>query len=124
MVMRIRINNIECRDQTSNSGNYEIIKWYKNEYYGTEQEMLEEGYTHKNGYYTRDNINIHEDCFKSPESCFVIAWLEINHKEPDTDLRTVGSRLLGLGNDERNDFFDVYRIANNKIFKQFNHDED
>ena len=120
--MRIRINQLECR---YSQGRYEIIKWYKHEYYGTEQEMLEEGYIHKNGYYTRDNINIHEDCFKSPESCFVVAWLEINHKEPDTDLRTVGSRLLGLDNDERNDFFDVYRIANNKIFKQFfNHDED
>ena len=121
--MKIRINNIECRNQTSNSGNYEIVKWYKNSYYGTEQEMLDEGYIYKDRYYTKDNINIHEDCFKSPESCFVIAWLEINHNEPDVNLNTVGSRLLGLDNEERNDFFDVYRIANNKIFKQFDGDE-
>lgn len=119
--MKIRINNIECRNQTSNSGNYEIVKWYKNEYYGTEQEMLDEGYIYKDGYYTKGNVSIHEDCFKSPESCFVIADLEINHREPDVNLRTVGSRLLGLNDEERNDFFDVYRIANNKIFKQFDH---
>lgn len=121
--MKIRINNIECRDQVSNSGNYEIIKWYENSYYGTEQEMLDEGYIHKDGYYTKGNINIHEDCFKSPESCFVIADLEINPREPDVNLRTIGSRLLGLNNEERNDFFDVYRIANNKIFNQFDKSE-
>ena len=122
--MKIRINNIECRNQTSNSGNYEIIKWYENEYYGTEQEMLDEGYIYKDRYYTKGNVSVHEDCFKSPESCFVIADLEINHREPDINLRTVGSRLLRLNNEERNDFFDVYRIANDKIFKQFDYDED
>ena len=52
------------------------------------------------------------------ETCYIIASLYLNKKEPDIYLESVGSRLLDLTNEEQNTFFEVYRIANLKIAKK------
>jgi hypothetical protein len=126
--MKIRINNIECREPRSDSGNYEMVKWYPNEYYGSEQKMIDDGYEkviYPNGGWgmKKDWHTVNESCFQNPESCYVIAWLKINHREPCIDLETVGSRLLNLTVEDRNDFFEVYRIAEEKLTNTFDGDD-
>lgn len=126
--MKIRINNIECRSTKYIPQEYEIIKWYKNDYYGAEEKMLEKGYekiVYENGDWamTKNNYTINSSCFKNPESCYVIAWLKPNRLEPDVDIETVGSRLLDLEPDELNTFMKVYRIAHETIMETINSDQ-
>jgi hypothetical protein len=126
--MKIRINNIECRNTRGDGNDPEFIKWYPNPYYGSEQKMIEEGYEkviYPDGGWgmTKDHITVNGSCFQNPESCYVIACLKINHREPCIDLETVGSRLLDLTVEDRNDFFEVYRIAEEKLTNTFNEDD-
>ena len=118
--MKVRINNIECRLLQTR---YEIIKWYPNEYYNTEQKLIEEGYEKiefGNGDWSlkKDYHSINSSCFKNPESCHVIAWLKYDGNEFCTELESVGSRLLGLNKKERDDFFTVYELANKMILEK------
>jgi hypothetical protein len=118
--MNIRINDIECRQTTYKPKEYEFVKWEKNMYYGTEKELLDEGYErieYDSGGWamTRSNHTIDSSCFKNPETCYVIAWLEPNRREPDVNLLSVGSRLLDLSEEDMDAFFRVYKIANEMI---------
>ena len=121
-MIKIRINNIECRKYKSTKTkeiHYEIIKWYENKYFNKRDKMLSKDFKETfsgdgttNGSYTIDN-----SCFKNKESCYTIASLYLNYREPDIYLKSVGSRLLDLSKEERLDLFEVYKIANNKITK-------
>lgn len=119
--MKIRINDIECRAIKSKHYDYEMVKWYENPYYGKEQEYIDNGYEkveYPGGWGLRsDHTTVNESCFKNPESCYVVAFLIINKGEPDVDMQTVGSRLLELSSEERQTFFEVYKLANDKILK-------
>lgn len=119
----IRINNIECRkytDTKTDDTHYEIIKWQKNPYYNKREEMLSNGYRES---FDGDGISnafgaIGNSCFINEETCYTIAFLYLNRKEPDVYLKSVGSRLIDLDKNELNDFFEVYKIANKKINKK------
>ena len=110
--MQIRINNIECRLRDDR---YEIIKWYPNPYYNELRAYLLDGWYIKEGYVCRDRTSIDRKLFDKKESCIVIGWLELNHKEPDVNLLSVGSRLLNLDLTDRQDFWEVYELANQKL---------
>jgi len=123
--MRIRIDNIECRNS---QGCYEIVKWYTNKYYGSEESMIEEGYeriVYDDGRWAlqKDCFTIHGSCFANPESCYTIATLQWDADEYCNELVSVGSRLLDLSKEERDAFFEVYRYAEDRI-KQENLEED
>ena len=125
---KIRIDDIECRQTIYKPKEYEIVKWYENERYGKEQQLVEEGYVkevYKDGSWglKKDNHTINESCFKHPESCYVIAWLKPNYGEPDVDMETVGSRVLDLEADELDLFMQVYRLANSMILGQMKEEE-
>ena len=49
------------------------------------------------------------------ETCYVIAWLKYDKKEGCCDLESVGPRLLELNDEDRKDFFEVYKIADLKM---------
>ena len=127
--MNIRINDIECRKTIhTKTREYEIIKWYKNSYYGTEKELLDKGYKrveYEDGDWgmAHDNHTINSSCFKNPYSCYVIAWLEPNPREPDINLITVGSRLLDLSDEDRETFFRVYKISQELIMEEMSKEE-
>jgi hypothetical protein len=115
--MRVRINNIECR---LSYGRYEIIKWYTNDYYGAEESMISEGWekvTWENGDWSmkKGNCQVNSSCFKNPESAYTIATLDYSRGEGCCDLTTVGPRLLELPEEDREDFFLVYRLSEDKI---------
>jgi hypothetical protein len=123
--MKIRINNIECRKYTSTKVDkvfYEIIKWSANPHFGKEQEYRDKGYVDSFGgdflQSPTGGHNIQKIFFEKPESCYMIASLHLNKREPDVELKSVGSRLLDLTKNEKSDFFEVYEIANPKIQKK------
>lgn len=123
--MKIRINNIECRKYTSTKVDevfYEIIKWSANPHFGKEQEYRDKGYVDSFGgdflQSPTGGHNIQKTFFKSPETCYTIASIYLNKREPDTELKSVGSRLLDLNKKDRDDLFLVYSIANPKIHKK------
>jgi hypothetical protein len=123
--MRIRIDNIECRNS---HGRYEIVKWYTNSYYGSEEKMIADGYERKvfsdgNWAMTKDWHTVHGSCFANPESCYTIATLQWDAGEYCNELISVGPRLLDLSKEERDAFFEVYRYAEDRI-KQENLEED
>lgn len=113
--MRIRINQFECR---FSQGRYEIVKWYPNSYYGAEAKYLEDGYVLSGGFYKKDNVSIGESCFKNPESCFTVATLHYDDSEGCCDMCTIGTRVLNLNKQERDDFFDVYNMAEERIHRE------
>ena len=126
--MNIRINDIECRKTIYKTREYEIIKWEKNTHYGTEKELLDKGFErveYENGDWgmRKDNYTINSSCFKSPYSCYVIAWLEPNPEEPDVNLVSVGSRLLELSKEEREIFFRIYEISHEMIMEKMSKEE-
>lgn len=123
--MKIRINNIECKKYTTTKTDevfYEIIKWSANPYFGKEQEYRDKGYVDSfSGDFLQSPTGGHsmqKTFFKSTETCIMIASLHLNKREPDVELESVGSRLLDLTEEERVDFFEVYAIANPKIYKK------
>ncbi len=123
--MKIRINNIECRKYTATKVDevfYEIIKWSENPYFGKEQEYRDNGYVDSFGgdFLQKENggHSIQKTFFQSRETCITIASLHLNRREPDINLKSVGSRLLDLSKKDRDDLFLVYTIANPKIYKK------
>ena len=113
--MRVRINNIECRFSQSR---YEIVKWQPNERYNKQEEHIADGWTLSDGFFRKDNISIQASIFDSPEHCYTIATLHYDAGEGCCDMETVGPRLLDLSIDDRNDFFDVYRLSEERIRKE------
>ena len=117
---KVRINNIECRKYTSTKTpdtHYEIIKWYKNKFYNKKDKMLADGFRETFDGITNGSYSISNSCFINEESCYTVASLYLDRKEPDVYLESVGSRLVELSNDEIIDLFDVYRIVNKNIKK-------
>lgn len=129
--MKVRINDVECRRYKATKVDeifYEIIMWKENPMYGKEKEYRDRGYVDSfSGDFLRSPLGGHQvqkSLFASKESCYTIATLHLNHKEPDIDLKSVGSRLLDLSKEEQADFFEVYALANQRINKKHFRDEE
>lgn len=109
-----RIGNIAVSPMAGdNNYSYEILFYYPNPYYGRENEYVK---NEKLGWYEypdQPNVKIHSGCFKSPESCYVLAFIT-NGEEPD--VVSVGLRPWELsGSDD---------IAFREILKYVFTDED
>lgn len=101
---RVRIGNIELRCV---DGIWEIVRWYPNSFYGKENDFIkidDEQYQYKDS----ENCYVHKDCFKNPESCYVIAFVEGSEEEPD--LRTVGIRPWQLDEKDEQDFKQILKL--------------
>lgn len=128
--MKIRINNIGVRPPTyfgkqpeNAKHTLSIVQYYTNCYHGRLNEYLANGweYSEDNICIRKDNCSISVSAFNSEESCMVIAYITYDPDEICTDLKSVGERILNLSGDDRKDFFEVYKIATNKmkeIFKE------
>ena len=121
--MKIRINNIECRKYTATKTDevhYEIVKWENNTQFGKEKEYRDNGYVDSFGgdFLQKNGHSIQKTFFERQETCYTVASLNLNMTEPCGDLESVGSRLLYLKKDDIKDFFEVYRLADQKISKK------
>lgn len=116
MNKQYRVNNIGFRIER---GSLHILKYYKNEYFGNFDKMVDEGWEpDSEGGLHKDCVTITKSCFRNPESCYTIALLELDREEYATTLHTVGQRVLDLNKREREDFFKVYKKAHKYLIKQ------
>jgi hypothetical protein len=109
-----RIGNLEVRNNHNNkplfnlSGDesystFELIKWTTNEHYGKYDEYIEDGYelSFLGGFIRKNNISIDINCFKNPESCFVIGFFRLNYNEPEAIwLELIIDRYIDLSEEE------------------------
>jgi hypothetical protein len=119
--MRVRINNIGA----ARVAEYElsIVKYHPNRYYGELENYLKDGWEDRGSDIYCNNISINKKCFKYNESNYTIAYLRYDSKEDCTRLESVGDRLLYIEEEERKDFFEVYKIADRMLMEQVDRDE-
>ena len=114
--IKIRLNNIGYKcDQDSLTG--EFVRYYENKDYDTLEEKLANGWEDKDEYITKGCYSISKGLVDKslPECQYVVAWLKYHEDECVCDLESVGDRLLDLSPEEREDFFEVYRVADMRM---------
>ena len=131
--MKVRINNIGA-EPTAYLGegsegseyNLSIVKYHPNQYYGMLEQYLKDGWrdigTHL---YTSKpcHCTISKESFLNEESNYVIAFLKYDKDSQSTHLTSVADRLLYIEEDEKKDFFEVYKIADRMIIEKVEKDE-
>jgi hypothetical protein len=128
--MKVRINNIGAEPvayigKAPKVAEYEcsIIKYHPNRYWGELENYLKDGWEDKGTYIKCKCGSIDKNCFEGKETNYVIAFLRYDPKEQCTRLETVGDRLLYIEEDEKKDFFEVYKIADRMIMEKVDKDE-
>ena len=132
--MKIRINSIGA-EQTAYLGkkpedalyNISIVKYHSNRYYGELENYLKDGWKDC-GDFIKDkdykgSVSIDKKCFEGKESSYVIAFLKYDKKNGATQLTSVGDRLLYLKEEDKKDFWEVYKIADRKLLELADKDE-
>lgn len=108
----IKIGNIEYQEVKYGNNRYEeIIKWYPNEYYNSQESMK------KNGWIFDDDGSAHKDSFTVDSSMFknefiqyVIAYVEWNRAHDEFNIKSVGTRAFELDKENEKDFKTVLRL--------------
>ena len=132
--MKIRINNIGA-EKAAYIGkppkdadlNVSIVKYHPNRYYGELENYLKDGWKdcvldgidfikRKNG---RGSVSISKKCFQNKETNYVIAFLKYEKDGGSTQLTSVGDRLLYIENEDKKDFWEVYRLADKEMMRRF-----
>jgi len=127
--MKVRINNIGAEPVTylgkkPEGHQYEcsIVKYHPNRYYGELENYLKDGWEDKGTYIKCKCGSIDKNCFEGKEKNYVIAFLRYNKNEGCTVLESVCDRLLYIEEDEKKDFFEVYKIADRMIIEKVDKD--
>jgi hypothetical protein len=128
--MKVRINNIGAEPVTYIGKRFEepryecsIVKYHHNHYYGMLEQYLKDGWEDNGDHISHKNAHIGKICFLGKETNYVIAYLRYDSKEQCTNLESVGDRLLYIEEDEKKDFFEVYKIADRMILEKVDKDE-
>ncbi len=128
--MKVRINNIGAEPiaylgEKPEGHQYEcaIVKYHPNKYYGMLEQYLKDGWKDNGDYISHKNVNIGKSCFLGKETNYVIAFLRYNNDDRTTKLESVCDRLLYIEEDEKKDFFEVYKIADRMILEKVDKDE-
>jgi hypothetical protein len=119
--MKVRINNIGATRVAEYK--LSIVKYHPNRYYGELENYLKDGWKDRGSDIYCNNISINKKCFKYNESNYTIAYLRYDSKENCTRLESVGDTLLYIEEEERKDFFEVYKIADRMLMEQVDRDE-
>ena len=128
--MKVRINNIGAEPtyyffDAKKENNYElsIVKYHPNRYYGELENYLKDGWVDNDNVISHNNTHISKNCFEGKETNYVIAFLKYDKDSQSTHLTSVADRLLYIEEDEKKDFFEVYRIADRMIIEKVEKDE-
>lgn len=127
-IENMRMGNLEFRmasyllpkEKWPNNPSYDIVYWYPNEYYGKESQYIKKGewYVPKSSNYPY-SYRIHQDCFKSPESCYTIASFNYDKEDDKYYFIFIDDRPLVLKDKiQREAFWKLikygYKYLNNK----------
>lgn len=116
---KYRIKNLEFRPCTyigelPKHISFEIVKYYPNDYYGTEDNYEKDG----NYYYDSSHIfRIHESCFKSKENCYTILIFRYSETSQDYVAEFVSDRYLDLDDKEWKILREILSIVNKYLNK-------
>jgi len=127
--MKIRINNIGA-EKAAYFGkppedadlHVDIVKYHPNRYYGELENYIKDGWKDCGTYIKCKCGSIDKNCFDNPETNYVIASLKYNKKEDYTELTSVSDRLLYIENEDKENFWEVYRLADKEMVKRFSHE--
>ena len=115
--MKIRINNMGASSLKTKT-QAEIVRYYLNGHFGKREKYIKDGYMDKGTCIQRGNVSFDNSCFQREENLYVVAFLEYNKKEQDIDLKSVGPRILELDEENRKDFFEVYKLADKMMMEE------
>lgn len=95
----MRVNNLEFREASylgypPEHIGWDIILWEPNSYYGKESNFIRDGEYYRPNNEQYSFVKIHKDCFKNPETCFVIASWKWDSREDCYDFEFCGDRPL------------------------------
>ena len=128
--MKVRINNIGAEPIAYLGKRFEepryelsIVKYHPNKYYGMLEQYLKDGWEDNDNVISHNNAHISKKCFLNKETNYVIAFLRYDNHECTTKLESVSDRLLYIEEDEKKDFFEVYKIADRMIIEKVEKDE-
>ena len=119
--LNIRINNLQFRSTSQSSG--EFIKWSVNPLHNNLLSYLDNGWEDHVEVITKGHISMQKSLFSLSETCITIGYLEANKDSNCCELTSVGPRILDLTLLERNDFFEVYTLAESKLLALSNESE-
>jgi hypothetical protein len=127
--MKVRINNIGAEPVAYIGKRFEepkyelsIVKYHPNRYYGELENYLKDGWTDEGNVISHKNAHISKSCFEGKETNYVIAFLKYNKDGGYTELESVCDRLLYIEEDEKKDFFEVYKIADRMLIEKVEKD--
>jgi len=130
--MKIRINNIGA-EKAAYLGkppkdadlNVSIVKYHPNRYYGELETYIKDGWKDCGSYIESQGnpgIILDKNLFNSSETNYVIASLKYNSKEDCIELTSVGDRLLYIENEDKENFWEVYRLADKEMMQRFSNE--
>jgi hypothetical protein len=133
--MKIRINNIGAEKavyigKPPKNADLEvsIVKYHPNRYYGELETYIKDGWKDCGSYVESQGNNpgiiLDKNLFNRPEGNYVIASLKYNKKEDCTELTSVCDRLLHIENEDKEDFWEVYRLADNEMIQRFSNEQE
>ena len=127
--MKIRINNIGA-EKAAYIGkppkdadlNVSIVKYHPNRYYGELETYTKDGWKDCGSYIESQcnpSIILDKNLFNNPETNYVIASLRYDKKGDYTKLTSVCDRLLYIENEDKDNFWEVYRLADKEMMRRF-----
>jgi len=128
--MKIRINNIGA-EKAAYIGespkdadlHASIVKYHANAYYGELETYIKDGWEDRGDGVHHNNVSISKECFKNKETNYVVASLKYNKNENCTELTSVGDRLLYIENEDKESFWEVYRLADKEMMRRFSNEQ-
>jgi len=123
--VQVRINNIGAEPIAYIGKEFEepryecaLVKYHPNRYYGLLEQYLKDGWEDKGSCLYHYHCHIDKKCFLDKETHYVIAFLKYDPKGNSTQLTSVDDRLLYIEENEKKDFFEVYKIADRLLIDQ------
>lgn len=124
--MRIRINNIGAETNTGATSmvggekSVSICRFHPNRYYGMLGEYLSSGWEDCGSHIRSEKggVNIDKGCFSAKENSYVIAFVSSGRRGESSRLESVEDRLLYLDREDRDDFFEVYRLVDQRLARE------
>jgi hypothetical protein len=118
--MDIRTNNIGTKpvqylDNKGKESSVAIVKYHENRYYGLLESYLKDGWKDMGKYIQHGEITLSKSLFEDKEDFYIIALVKLADDENETELKSIGDRLLYIDPKDREDFFEVYKEADKAL---------